>query len=109
MPQRGIGEAPRTVAEMLLDFIPRQRHRLAMLETNLVPHLRGNQPLYEALKALIESRIEARAKMPVPSTPLECQASMVRDKELRVILQHLERVYLAPMLQPADNDGEQPE
>lgn len=106
---RGIGEPPRTIWDVIQQSIPERVRRLTALEQKLAPHLRGNEPLYEALKDLIQSRITARANMPVPSTPLDCQASMVRDKELRWVLAQLERVYRAPLLQPADNDGEQPE
>lgn len=97
-----IASAPRRVADYVRDRITKWRNPLSPDEMNLAPHLRGSEALYDALTRLIESRIEGRAKLPVPSDPLVCKAMLERDNELRWLLSRLDAVYHSAVSPPAD-------
>jgi len=95
------------VADMVREAFPFFRDRLSPDEHTLAIFLRGNRELYDALVTVIKVRVEGRAKAPVPSNPIDCLASMSRDRELRWLLSRLEAIVHSP----ADNlaqDGEQP-
>ena len=77
-------------------------------EQELGVHLRGNDPLHNALIGIINSRIGGRAAMAVPSDPVVCKAILDRDNELRWLLSRLDFVYRSPVSQPESEDGEQP-
>lgn len=92
---------------MVRNMAPFLRPNLSAHETQIGIHLRGNDDLFEGLKGLIQSKIEARARMPVPSTPQDCMVSMARDHELRLLLSRLAFIHNSPVAQPAE-DSEQP-
>ena len=96
------------VRDMVLAMLPGVRVVLTPQEEAFAPHLRGNAPLHEALKAFITSRINARASQPVPTEPIDCRGSMERDHELRWLLSRLDFIYRSPVHTPAANDGEPP-
>lgn len=104
----GLSAATQKVSDTVLNMFPKLRSRLTSLEQALVPHLRGNTPLYEALKGLIETRIEARARVPEPSEPLVAKSMIARDRELQWLLSTLEHLYKAPVDTPAQEDSEPP-
>ena len=97
-----------TVTDMVRAMVPKHRHELSRQEGSLAPHLRGNAALFTALTELITSRIEGRARLPLPSNPQACYAIMAMDKELRLLLARLERVYHSPINDVVAVDGEQP-
>ena len=76
-------------------------------EMDLAAHLRGNTPLYEAMKHFLVARLDARSAMPVPPEPIDCRAILERNAEVRQVLARLDIIYRSPVSQPAD-DGEQP-
>ena len=83
----------------------RTQHTVPPEEMALAPHLRGNERLYEALVALITSRINGRALQPPPSEPVDCVRFLERDYELRWLLSRLESVYRSPVNpEAADSD-----
>lgn len=102
----------RSTAARLTDFVLEKarlkRRTLSKDERQVAAFLRGNEDLFSGLKAIIRSRIEGRASLPVPSTPQECVISMARDRELRWLLSRLEAVYHSPINEPADSASEQP-
>lgn len=105
----GLRAGAQKVSETVLNMFPKLRSsRLTSLEQALVPHLRGNTPLYEALKDLIKTRIEARARVPEPSEPLVAKSMIARDRELQWLLSTLEHLYKAPVDTPAQEDSEPP-
>ena len=81
-----------TVSEMVTGILPKLRHSLSQQEQELRVFLQGNIKLYESLTHLIQSKIEARANSPMPSTPQDCQVSMARDKELPWHLSRMELI-----------------
>jgi len=89
-------------------MLPKHHRGLTKQESLLAPHIRGNAPLYTALTELITSRIRGRERMPLPSNPQECYAIMAMDKELRLLLARLERVYHSPINELAVVDDELP-
>ena len=95
------------VADMVRGMFPAFRNSLSADEQTLAIFLRGNRELYDALVNVIKVRTEGRAKVPLPSNPMDCVVSMARDRELRWLLSRLEAI----MHSPADSaqDGEQPE
>ena len=76
-------------------------------ELDLAAHIRGNTPLYEAIRYFLSARLDARAAMPVPPEPIDCRAILERNAEVRQILARLDTVYRSPVNQPAE-DGEPP-
>ena len=97
------------VTEMVMEMLPKWRHRMTQEEAALGVHLRGNAPLLEALKALIQARITGRASVPVPTDPIACKAILDRDRELQWLLWRLEFVHRSPASVPGhDEDREQP-
>ena len=76
-------------------------------ELDLAAHLRGNAPLYEAMKHFLVARLDARSAMPVPPEPVDCRAILERNAEVRQILIRLDTVFRSPVNPPADN-GEPP-
>lgn len=99
--------APGRVTDMVRNLMPFLRRNLSDHEQALLLHLRGNEPLFDALKGLIESRIGVRASASVPSDPIQCKAILERDSELRWLLARLEFIYRSPFAQPTD-EGEPP-
>ena len=99
----------RRVSEMVMEMLPQLRHRLSREEAILAPYLRGNQPLMDALRGIIDARIEGRATTAEPINPLTCKSYVARDRELRWLLARLEYVYLSPVGATAEDEGEQPE
>lgn len=103
----GVRQHVGRVADMVREAFPFLRNRLSPDEHTLAIFLRGNRELYTALVNVIKSRMEGRAKASVPSNPIDCLASMSRDRELRWLLSRLEAI----MFSQADNltqDGEPP-
>jgi len=96
-----------TLADMVRGMGLRLRQEMSPEEQRIAVYLRGNEDLYEGFRCLIQSRFEGRAKLPLPSTPQECQISMARDKELQWLLGRLEYVYRSAL--KAAPEGEQPE
>lgn len=102
-------EPPVGVRERLADVVRGMRNTFVRRkeftpeERTVAIHLRGNEVLYKALASILESRIEGRAHLPVPSNPQECMASMVRDKELRWVLAKLDSIYRAPLIEEAED------
>lgn len=92
---------------MLRSILPSRVLTLAPHEEDLGTHLRGNEPLYEAIVGMLEARIDHRASLPVPPEPIDCRASMERDHELRILLNRIEYIYHSPVV-PIHDDGEQP-
>lgn len=106
---RGVQSAARRVSDMVRDMVPHFRQRLTRDEQRLGIYLRGNMELFEALTGLVQSRIEGRGKLPVPSNPILCKAMMERDRELQWLLSRLEFVYRSPAPQLAEEEErEQP-
>lgn len=106
---RGIRDGANRVSEMVMGMWGNLRNVVTQPEARLAPHLRGNELLYEALTGLIRTRIEGRARLALPSTPLEAYASMARDKECQWLLSRLEFIYHAPVQDQEQDDGERPE
>lgn len=104
---KGFRDTANRVSGMVVEMFNRRQAAVDVMETQLGPHLRGNVLLYEALTKLVLSRIEGRARLALPSTPLESHASMARDKECRWLLTRLEEIYHAPV--QTQDDGEQPD
>jgi len=98
------------VSDMVRGMFPRMRGGISPVESDLRVHLRGNEKLFDSLNSLIVSRIEGRARLPLPSDPLQCYGSMARDKELRWLLSRLDEMYHAPVNEQSDEYeyGEQP-
>jgi hypothetical protein len=94
------------VADMVREMMPTFQHRLSADEQTLAIFLRGNKDLYEALVNVIKIRTEGRAKVSLPSNPVDCMVSMARDKELRWLLSRLEAILHSPA--DSTQDGEQP-
>lgn len=104
-----IKSGARRVSDMVMDGFRRVRGTMSSEEGNLAVHLRGNEPLYEALTGLIRFRIRRRENLPVPSDPLECKSVLERNNELRWLLAKLEFMYHSPANQEADGkQGEPP-
>jgi hypothetical protein len=93
---------------MVRDMISRIRHTESEHHESLRPHLRGNEALYKALTTMIQSRIEGRAQLRLPSDPLQAYGSLARDKECQWLLGQLGFVYNGPIQEPAEN-SEQPD
>lgn len=106
---KGFAAGARRVRDVVREFVPYSRYSLSNEELRLRVHLRGNKELFEALTALVMTRIKGRANMPVPSDPVLCMASMAMDKELNWFLARLGYVYRSPVSEPAKDSGEQPE
>ena len=106
---RGIKEATQRVSDFVRDLIPQWRKHLSKEDARLAVYLRGNTDLWEALQALIHTRISGRASVPVPSDPIVCKAMLERDRELQWLLSRLEFVYRSAVSQPEQQDDrEQP-
>ena len=98
----------RKVADFVRDRVPFMRRRVDPRDQELAVHLRGNEPLFLALKDIFNSRIGGRAHLNLPSTANECMISMARDRELQWAIAKLDEIYLSPVNE-AVNDGEPPE
>ncbi len=96
------------VSDMVRGMFPRLQGTASPAESDLRIHLCGNEKLFTALNSLIVSRIEGRARLPLPSDPLQCYGSMARDKELRWLLGQLDYLYNAPADEQYNEDGERP-
>ena len=88
---------PKKVSDLVREMIPRFRHTLTKEEADLGVYLRGNTALLESLKALIRTRMEGRASLPVPIDPLVCKVMMERDRELQWLLSRLEYIHASPV------------
>ena len=105
----GFKGMPGRVADMVRNMTPFVRgDRLSPDERALGVFLRGNTELLGVLSNIIQSRIEGRANLPVPSDPIDCKAMVDRDSELRWLLRRLEFVHASPVAEPAEDHGEQP-
>ena len=96
------------VSDYVRNMVPFIRKKATAEELDLGVHLRGNEGLHESLQKLIHSRIEGRARLSLPSTPSECMISMARDREAQWIQAKLQEVYLSPVMQEIEQEGEQP-
>ena len=105
----GIGTATRRVTDFVREMVPHMRYRLTKNEQDLGVHLRGNGALLEAVSGLVWDRIKGRERLPIPSDPIVCMATMARDKELRWLLSRLEYVYHSPVMTETAEPGEQPD
>ncbi|KKN27292.1 hypothetical protein LCGC14_0866070 [marine sediment metagenome] len=105
----GAMNLPRRVVDIVRDLVPRFRNSLSPVEQRVAIYLRGNENLFEGLKALIELRIQGRANVPEPSDPIQCKSMLARDREIQSFLTRLEFIYKSPIKQPAPDDGEPPE
>ena len=103
-----LGTVTKRVSNYVREMMPKIRHRLTVREYELAIHLRGNSALLETLKNLIQERIKGREQKPVPSDPILCMATMLRDKELRWLISRLEYIHDSPVIAPIEQ-GEQPE
>lgn len=74
-------------------------------QVNLAVHLRGNEKLYQALREVIELRLQMRAELVPPADPTLCMQILTRDHELRWVLAQLEQCFTAPTA----TTGEQPD
>lgn len=93
---------------MLMGMVPFLRHGTTKEEDNLAVHIRGNEPLYEALTNLIRTRIEARSRVTEPSDPIQCKSIIARDRELQWLLDRLEFIYNMPSQQQEVQEDELP-
>lgn len=98
----------RRITDIVMERWHRLRSRMTKEDSDLAPHLRGNDRLHDALTELIRSRIRWRESLPVPSDPLECKGFMERNDEMRWLLRRLDFVYRSPVNEVAEQ-GEQPE
>ena len=97
------------LTDVIRKLIPNWRGReLTQDEQQLGIYLRGNEPLHTALTGIINSRITARASVPVPSEPTLCKSMLDRDSELRWLLSRLDFVYHSPVSQPEPDMDEHP-
>ena len=86
------------VSDMVRGLIAKKRlPTVAAEEQALAPHLRGNQALYDALVALVRTRIDARLSVAEPTDPLVAKSMIARDRELQWLLGRLESVYRSPV------------
>jgi len=97
----GIG-TPTSRATRIRDYVANipariRTWRFSKEETELLPYLRGNGALCDALVALLESRIRLRELSPLPNDPVDCKASMAADRELRWLIMKLDALEHAPM------------
>lgn len=82
---------PRRVADLVREMFPAIRGKMSREEAELGVHLRTNDALYTALKALVEARMRGRALVVEPENPIECRALLARDGECRWLLAAIER------------------
>lgn len=96
------------VADLVRSLVPGVRGpaMLTQDEAQLGVFLRGNGPLYDALRGIIEARIEGRLSLPEPSDPLVCKSMLARDRECQLLLLRLELIYRGPA--PSADEGEPP-
>lgn len=95
----------RRVSDMVREMFPRFRTALSEEDRDLAVHLRGNERLYNALTAILRSRIQGRDQLPVPSDPLTCKSILERNNELRWMLSKLEYLYRSPANAGTDVEG----
>ncbi len=105
----GLGSVTARVRDFVREAVPVLRNRMSGDESDLGVHLRGNESLLNALKGVINARIERRDAQDVPADPNQCMASMVRSKELRWLISRLESVFSSPVVGQEKDDSEQPE
>jgi len=98
-----------SVAEMVRRIIPTQRFRMPPEEQRLAVLLRGNKELLDALKGVLNARIQGRALTAEPSDPVACKSMVARDRELQGFIARLDFLFNSPINSPADRDREQPE
>lgn len=96
------------LADVVRNLVPFMRDRLLPEEQELAVHIRGNEPLYKALVAVIEARIEGRANLPEPSDPIVCKSMVARDRECQFLLAQLDRIFHSP-INPEEASSEQPD
>ncbi len=99
---------PRRLTDMVRSMIPFMRSNMTVAERDLAIHLRGNEPLFNALNIVLRARLEGRANLPVPSDPIKSHTRLVADTELRWIISRISHIYHSPVLEPVDGRGEQP-
>lgn len=97
-----IKDIPKNVAEYVRHLLPTLKHSMTPLEMDLAVLLRNDPKLYEAVTAMIQARIAARAEVPAPDEPIRCKAMMERDRELQWLLKRLEYLYRAPLQEQTD-------
>ena len=102
-----IGTVTQRVTDFVRRAVPHMRVRLTGSEADLGVHLRSNVSLFESLVELLQNRIKGRERLPIPSDPVDCKASMAMDAELRWVISKLEYIHNSPVNQEAD-DSEQP-
>ena len=95
------------VMRAVQEWLPQVRNQMSRVETELAPHLRGNEKLMVALTNMISERIAGRVKIPEPTDPLVCKSMLARDRELQWLLTRLEFIYRSPVDIPG-SDAEQP-
>lgn len=95
------------VADMVRDAIPFMRNTLSPDEQTLAIFLRGNKELHNAIVNVIKVRIAGRASASVPSNPVDCLASMSRDRELVWLLNRLDAI-VHSQADSLTQDGEPP-
>ena len=105
---KAVSGAARRVSDLVREMIPQWRQRLTKDEASLAIYLRGNEDMWKALQAIIQSRITGRASVPVPSDPIVCKAMLERDRELQWLLSRLDFVYRSSASQPEPDDREPP-
>jgi hypothetical protein len=104
-----IPKMARNVAEMVRQIIPTHRFRMSAEEQRLAILLRGNQELLDAIKGVLNARIQGRALTAEPSDPVACKSMIARDRELQGFIARLDFMFHSPINSPAERDREQPE
>lgn len=93
----------RKVRERLVDLIQYLRQpevsqkQLTQQEQAVAAWLRADKPKIESLEALLRSRIEDRALLPVPSNPDSSHIRVAQDHEDRMIISWLGELYQSPV------------
>jgi hypothetical protein len=99
-----VEQAKKKVSDLVRDLGIARRTIVIQEEQRLGPHLRGQAALYDALVALIRTRIDGRAGVPEPSDPMVAKSMIARDRELQWLLSRLESVYRSPVNQPNSDE-----
>lgn len=97
-----------SVSEMVRSMVPNIRPTMTPFEKDLAVHLRGNESLMCSIRGIVGDRLRSRELSPVPKDPVQCMASMARDKELRWFISRLESIVESPIDGEVKDDGEQP-
>lgn len=99
----------RRVTDLALELLARKAPAITLSrgEIHLAEHLRGNEPLYQAICGILRERMAGRASVPEPTDPLVAKSMIARDREIQWLLGRLETVYKSPV--NSGTDSEQPE